>query len=66
MEILTNEIQEVQDEPPEPPDLPNNWIYRMVSRIATYFSLRTGRKGNARLNYLFRKSFGIMGVVEFY
>ncbi len=54
------------DEPPEPPSISYCWLRRMVALTKKNFGLCERRENNSRFNYIFRKSFGIMGFAEFY
>ena len=57
---------EVLDESVEPPSISGSWLYRMVASLKTHFSLRPRRDDVPHPHCFYRKSFGIMGFVEFY
>lgn len=64
--ISTERVGGEEDEPP-PADasLCHGGVRRMVSRVASYFSLFEGRENHDGGHCVFRKSLGIMGSVEF-
>ena len=73
MEITQNIVvswtcgQEDDYEPPPDDDpLPVGWLRRMVLGVATYLSVRPRREDASRLHCLYRKSLGVVGIVEFY
>ena len=67
MTTSTEVIMEEDNEPPPvEPSLSNNWLWRMVAIIASYFSVRQRRNENVMHSCLFGKHCGFVRAFPIY